>query len=60
MISKDILEKVKEITKRDNYTDTEEIIEELLIEIEHLQEELKNSKADHEYDYYEDCVLGLL
>ena len=61
MISKDILEKVKEITNKDNYTDAEEIIEDLLFEIEHLKNELEDAKDDIEdYDYYEDSVLGLL
>ena len=61
MISEDILKKVKEITNKDNYTDAEEIIEDLLFEIEHLKNELEDAKDGIEdYDYYEDSVLGLL
>ncbi len=61
MINKNILEKVKKMTNRDNYIDMEEIIEDLLIEIEYLKDKLKNIQDDSDdSDYYEDNVLGLL
>ncbi len=61
MISEDILEEVKELTNRDNYTDMEEIIADLIAEVRYLKDKLKYTKDDQEdYDYHEDSILGLL